>query len=68
VSVVEIIPPAVRSNLGGTHDFGVPTGEYADAVISGLGTGRDEVAYEFAERASQASRAELDMMFRELNR
>ncbi|MGK3989394.1 SDR family NAD(P)-dependent oxidoreductase [Sorangium sp. So ce136] len=67
VTVVEIIPPAVRSNLGGAHDFGVPTDEYADSVIQQLGEGRLEVTYQFSAKSSQASRAEADEMFKQLN-
>ncbi|WP_437756285.1 SDR family oxidoreductase [Sorangium sp. So ce1389] len=67
VTVVEVIPPAVRSNLGGAHDFGVPTGEYADSVIQQLGEGRLEVTYQFSAKSSQASRAEADEMFKQLN-
>lgn len=67
VEVVEIIPPAVRSNLGGSHDFGVPTDEYADSVIAQLEEGRPEVTYQFSQQASRASRAELDAMFERMN-
>ncbi|KYF84965.1 hypothetical protein BE17_07695 [Sorangium cellulosum] len=67
VTVVEIIPPAVRSNLGGSHDFGVPTDEYADSVMQQLGEGRLEVTYQFSAKASQGSRAEADEMFKQLN-
>jgi uncharacterized oxidoreductase len=68
VRVIEVIPPAVRSQLGGSHDFGVPTEVYADSVLRGLAEDQEEIAYEFSARASQASRSELDAMFRELNR
>jgi uncharacterized oxidoreductase len=67
VTVIEVIPPAVRSNLGGSHDFGVPTDEYADSVMAQLGEGRVEVTYQFSEKSSQASRAEADEMFKRLN-
>jgi len=67
VRVVEIIPPAVKSNLGGSHDFGVPTDEYADSVMAQLAEGRTEVTYQFSASAAQASRAELDAMFARLN-
>ena len=67
VEVVEIIPPAVRSNLGGSHDFGVPTEEYADSVMTQLMEGRREVTYQFSAQASQASRAELEAMFMRMN-
>jgi uncharacterized oxidoreductase len=67
VTVIEVIPPAVRSNLGGSHDFGVPTAEYADSVMQQLGEGRLEVTYQFSAASSQASRAELDQLFKQLN-
>ena len=67
VEVVEIIPPAVHSNLGGSHAFGVPTDEYADSVMDQLREGRPEVTYQFSAQTSQASRAELDAMFAKMN-
>jgi len=67
VEVIEIIPPAVRSNLGGSHDFGVPTDEYADSVMAQLAEGRPETTYQFSAEASQASRAQLDAIFERLN-
>jgi uncharacterized oxidoreductase len=67
IEVVEIIPPAVRTNLGGSHDFGTPLDEYADSVMTQLAEGRPEVTYEFSAKGSQASRAELDAMFTHLN-
>ena len=67
IAVVEVIPPAVRSNLGGAHDFGVPTDEYADSVMAQLAEGRPEVTYQFSAQSSQASRAELDAIFARMN-
>jgi len=67
IEVVEIIPPAVRSNLGGSHDFGVPTDEYADSVIAQLGEGRAETTYQFSAQVSQASRADVDATFARMN-
>lgn len=68
IDVVEIIPPAVRTNLGGSHDFGTPLDEYADSVMTQLGDGRPEVTYGFSAKGSQASRAELEEMSRNLNK
>jgi uncharacterized oxidoreductase len=67
VTVIEVVPPAVHSNLGGSHAFGVPTDEYADSVMKQLGEGRLEVTYQFSEKTSQASRAEADEMFKRIN-
>lgn len=67
IEVVEIIPPAVRTNLGGAHDFGTPLDEYADSVMAQLAEGRPEVTYDFSAKGSQASRAELDAIFQHIN-
>jgi uncharacterized oxidoreductase len=67
VEVIEVIPPAVHSNLGGSHAFGVPTDEYADSVMAQLAEGRAEVTYQFSAEASQAPRAALDAIFARLN-
>ena len=39
IGVIEIIPPAVKTNLGGSHDFGEELAEYADSVIQQLAAG-----------------------------
>jgi uncharacterized oxidoreductase len=67
IEVVEIIPPAVRTSLGGSHDFGEPLDEYADSVIAQLKEGRPETTYTFSAKGSQASRAELDAIFARMN-
>lgn len=67
IEVVEIIPPAVRTNLGGSHDFGAPLDVYGDSVMTQLAEGRPEVTYEFSAKGSQSSRAELDALFTMLN-
>ena len=68
VQVIEVIPPAVHTELGGTdHSFGVPLAEYADDVLRQLATDQLEITYGFSAKASQASRPELDGMFSQLN-
>lgn len=69
VKVVEIIPPAVDTDLGGPglHTFGVPLEEFADAAFERLRRGDLEIAYGFAEAAARASREELDQMFERMN-
>jgi len=69
IRVVEIIPPAVNTDLGGVglHTFGAPVDEFADAVMTRIRNGDLEVAYGFSEQASRASRAELDQMFTRMN-
>jgi uncharacterized oxidoreductase len=69
IRVIEIVPPAVDTDLGGPglHTFGVPVDELADAIMTGLHEGATEVAYGFADQARRASRAELDGMFSRMN-
>jgi uncharacterized oxidoreductase len=69
VEVVEIIPPAVNTDLGGPglHTSGVAVDEFADSVMSRVDRSELEVASGFAEQASRASRPELDAMFQRMN-
>jgi len=69
VTVIEIIPPAVDTDLGGKglHTFGVPVDEFADAVIAQLKHGSIQVTYGFSEKTSSASPDQLDAIFNQLN-
>lgn len=67
VDVIEIIPPAVKTNLGGAHDFGVELAEFADSVLQQLENEKKEVTYGTSLKSSQASRAELDQIFMQMN-
>lgn len=69
VQVIEVIPPAVDTDLGGPglHTFGIPVDEFADAVVKQLAAGDLEIAHGFAEQASRASRPELDAIFARMN-
>lgn len=69
IQVVEIVPPAVNTDLGGPglHTFGVPLDELADAVMAGLQAGEREITYGFSHEASRASRKQLDELFTRMN-
>jgi uncharacterized oxidoreductase len=69
VEVLEIIPPAVDTDLGGPglHTFGVKIGELLDAALPRIENGEREVAYGFAQQASQGSRAEVDALSARMN-
>ena len=62
VRVVEIIPPAVKTNLGGSHDFGEDCDEYCAATMARVAAGEPEVGYKFSDVGRQADRAALDGM------
>jgi uncharacterized oxidoreductase len=69
IEVIEMIPPAVQTDLGGKglHDFGVPLKDFSDAMIQGLREGETEISYGTALTRSQSSRAELDQVFKAMN-
>jgi uncharacterized oxidoreductase len=69
IEVIEIIPPAVDTDLGGPglHTFGVKVDEFLDSVLPRIEKGEREVAFGFAEQSSHASRAELDQLSARLN-
>ena len=69
VKVIEIIPPAVDTDLQapGLHTFGVNVDEFADHVFKELEAGSIEIAYGTAHTASQASRETLDAIYQNMN-
>jgi uncharacterized oxidoreductase len=66
VRVIEIVPPAVKTNLGGSHDFGEELDEYIVATMDRIAAGEMEVGYKFSEMARNADRATLDNTMNQL--
>mmetsp|Transcript_44888 Transcript_44888/g.113749 ORF Transcript_44888/g.113749 Transcript_44888/m.113749 type:complete len:272 (+) Transcript_44888:87-902(+) len=56
VRVVEIVPPAVKSNLGGSHNFGEECGEFCAAVMARVAAGELEVGFNFSEKGRLSDR------------
>lgn len=69
VRVLEIVPPAVNTDLGGAglHTWGVPLDAFADSVLARLAAGEEEVGYGTSEESRLASRTELDARFKLIN-
>jgi uncharacterized oxidoreductase len=69
VTVIEIAPPAVDTDLGGPglHTFGVNVDEFADGIFTRLPGEEQEIGYGFGEQARTASRADLDQLFVRIN-
>jgi uncharacterized oxidoreductase len=69
IQVIEIIPPAVNTDLGGAglHTSGTPLEEFIAAVVQQLQEGRTEITYGFSEKVSRASREELEQTFQRMN-
>ena len=70
IAVLEIVPPAVDTDLGGPglHTFGVNVDAFADSIMDRLAQGEQEVGYGTSEKSRLASRAELDEQFRMMNK
>jgi uncharacterized oxidoreductase len=47
VEVIEVLPPAVNTDLGGSglHTFGAPLNDFANGIFEGLKDGLTEIAY-----------------------
>jgi len=69
VSVIEILPPAVQTDLGGAgiHSRGTPLDEFTTAAYERLKSGDLEFGYGFSEKTRNASRAEIDETYRRMN-
>jgi uncharacterized oxidoreductase len=70
IEVVEIIPPAVDTDLGGPglHTWGVPLDEFADAAFDQLRAGKIEILYGFSDESSRASSEQRDAIFERMNK
>lgn len=62
VEVIEVLPPAVNTNLGGPglHTTGEPLDAFADGVFAGLARQEKEIGYGSSQARLRASRDELD--------
>jgi len=69
VEVVEIIPPAVNTDLGGPglHTFGAPLGDFADSAFAQLRDGKREATFGFSSEVARASADERDAIFERMN-
>ncbi len=56
IEVIEIIPPALNTDLGGKglHDHAPPVSAFIDAIFPQLEAGKDEVAFGFSEERLNA--------------
>ena len=69
ITVIEIIPPAVDTDLGGKglHTFGAPLDEFTDAIVKQLKKGSIEATYGFSSESSRATREQLEAIFEQMN-
>jgi uncharacterized oxidoreductase len=69
VEVVELIPPALNTDLGGKglHDHAPPVSGFVDAVFEQLRAGKTTVTYGFSESLSHAGEDVLGPVFARMN-
>lgn len=62
VEVIEIAPPAVNTQLGGTglHTQGEPLDAFTDGIFQGLAEGKEEIGYGTSVSRLRMSRDEID--------
>ncbi|MFC5450983.1 SDR family oxidoreductase [Paenibacillus aestuarii] len=62
VEVIEVAPPAVNTDLGGTglHVHGEPLDAFADGIFEGLAEGLSEIGYGTSVARLRMSRDEID--------
>ena len=68
IRIVEIVPPAVKSNLGGSHDYGEPCDEFCAGVFARFAKGEKEIGYNMSEKGRLASRSEINENFESMTK
>ncbi len=69
IEVVEIIPPAINTDLGGKglHDFAPPVSEFIDSIFEQLKQGKTELTFGFTETVARAGEEVLRPVFERMN-
>ena len=69
IEVIEIIPPALNTDLGGKgiHDFAPPVSGFIESIFKQLEEGKTELTYGFTEQVSQAGSEVLKTSFEKIN-
>lgn len=69
IEVVEIIPPALNTDLGGKglHDFAPPVSDFINSIFKQLKEGKTELTFGFSEAMAAANPKELNQAFLRMN-
>jgi len=69
IEVIEIIPPALNTDLGGVglHDAAPPVSAFIDTIFEQLKNGGNELTFGFSELMSKATPQELKTTFDKMN-
>lgn len=69
INVIEIIPPALNTDLGGKglHDFAPPVSGFIEAIFQQMEANKQELTYGFSDAMLHAGPAELKQAFERMN-
>jgi len=69
IEVVEIIPPALNTDLGGKglHDHAPPVSDFIEAIFTQLQAGKSELTFGFSEAMAKVGADDLKNAFARLN-
>ncbi|NJM52327.1 MAG: SDR family NAD(P)-dependent oxidoreductase [Blastocatellia bacterium] len=69
VEVIEMIPPALNTDLGGKglHDHAPPVSDFIEAIFEQLKEGKTELTFGFSENSANAAPEDLKKIFAMLN-
>ncbi|GGA25555.1 SDR family oxidoreductase [Paenibacillus physcomitrellae] len=69
VQVIEICPPLTNTDLGvpGSNTAGVAVDEFIDALFKGFAEGKQQVTYGWSQLTTEATPAEREQIFNQLN-
>ncbi len=69
IEVIEIIPPAINTDLGGKgiHDSAPPVSDFIEAVFEQIKQGKAEITFGFTDSISKAGPEDLQKTFNRMN-
>ena len=69
IEVIEIIPPALNTDLGGKglHDQAPPVSEFIESVFAQLKEGKNELTFGFSDNMVKAGPEDLKKAFARMN-
>jgi uncharacterized oxidoreductase len=69
IEVVEIIPPALNTDLGGKglHDWAPPVSEFIERIFDQLEDGKNDLTFQFTEAMSRAGQDVFQPAFARMN-
>lgn len=67
IGVIEVVPPAVKTNLGGAHQWGEDLDTFADSIVEQIIADAAEASFGQAHGLLRASREVLDATFEGMN-